>query len=319
MQTFLPVSNFRITAEILDRRRLGKQRVEALQILRALKQGEWTCPNCPGPVTHFNTHKTGYHCYNCEAPLKRTGWYNHPAVLQWRGFSDALKLYGITMCLKWISLGFFDTSLFKILYAENIQPSQTSDPNTVIVAGGDYRWRRMYSHSQNKSKSKKKGNNDEILSSSSGCNDMSKNHRTYSNTGWVWKLLHSECPEENPSNAICMGSFVITSIYFFNDDFSVHGYEEKGSTIGNRLHDNSESVLYETRNLSQNITEAAKNLLRITGTKTIIFPDWFGDEQFHLSHQSNLLRKDYEHYSQFFMGIPDDIPYVWPVQHKRNV
>ena len=36
MQTFLPFSDFAQTAAVLDARRLGKQRVEVLQILRAL-------------------------------------------------------------------------------------------------------------------------------------------------------------------------------------------------------------------------------------------------------------------------------------------
>lgn len=42
-------------------------------------------------------------------------------------------------------------------------------------------------------------------------------------------------------------------------------------------------------------------------------PPWFGDDAFHLSHQSNLLRKNPKYYSQFFPNVPDDLPYVWPV------
>src|SRR5690606_11138493 len=36
MQTFLPYEDFAATAQVLDQRRLGKQRVEALQVLRGL-------------------------------------------------------------------------------------------------------------------------------------------------------------------------------------------------------------------------------------------------------------------------------------------
>lgn len=36
MQTFLPYPDFCGTALVLDRKRLGKQRVEALQVLRGL-------------------------------------------------------------------------------------------------------------------------------------------------------------------------------------------------------------------------------------------------------------------------------------------
>lgn len=42
-------------------------------------------------------------------------------------------------------------------------------------------------------------------------------------------------------------------------------------------------------------------------------PDWLGDVDFHLSHQSNLIRKDPEFYGPLFPGVPDDLPYIWPV------
>lgn len=42
-------------------------------------------------------------------------------------------------------------------------------------------------------------------------------------------------------------------------------------------------------------------------------PPWLGDEAFHRSHQSSLLRKDPEWYAPRFPGVPDDLPYVWPV------
>lgn len=42
-------------------------------------------------------------------------------------------------------------------------------------------------------------------------------------------------------------------------------------------------------------------------------PNWLGRDDFHASHRSNLLRKDYEHYSQFGWEEPPDLPYVWPV------
>lgn len=39
---------------------------------------------------------------------------------------------------------------------------------------------------------------------------------------------------------------------------------------------------------------------------------WFGDEQFHASHRSNLLRKDPVWYGQFKWSEPSDLPYIWP-------
>ncbi|MDL4819677.1 MSMEG_6728 family protein [Actinomadura opuntiae] len=78
MQTFLPYPGFAATARVLDPRRLGKQRVEALQVLRAL-----TVP--------------GY------------GWQRHPAVLMWTGYEEALVRYGLDICAAWCALGRADT------------------------------------------------------------------------------------------------------------------------------------------------------------------------------------------------------------------
>lgn len=42
-------------------------------------------------------------------------------------------------------------------------------------------------------------------------------------------------------------------------------------------------------------------------------PWWLGDEDFHLGHQSNLLRKNPEWYRPMFAkGLRDDLPYTWP-------
>jgi len=147
MQTFLPYQNFHLCAEVLDRQRLGKQRVEALQILRALRQG---------PITEG----------------KATGWYNHPAVQMWKGYEVALMEYLHAMCHEWTA------------------------------------------------------------------------KRGYEDTCWVKAIEIGPSPTN-------------------------------------------------------------------VGVKTKM-PHWLGNEAFHLSHQSNLLRKKPEHYSQFFMGIPSDLPYIWP-------
>lgn len=84
MQTFLPYPDFAQSARALDRQRLGKQRVEVLQILNALAPAD----------TDTSTKK---------------GWSNHPATRMWRGFQPALLTYGIAMCDEWISRGYTDT------------------------------------------------------------------------------------------------------------------------------------------------------------------------------------------------------------------
>jgi hypothetical protein len=83
VQTFLPFADFERSARALDLRRLGKQRVETIQIIRAL-----TWP--------------GY------------GWANHPAVLMWKGFEEALGRYGLTCCDVWTEAGFGDTCALTI-------------------------------------------------------------------------------------------------------------------------------------------------------------------------------------------------------------
>jgi hypothetical protein len=83
VQTFLPYADFERSARALDAKRLGKQRVETIQVVRALT-------------------RPGY------------GWANHPAVLMWKGFEEALGRYGFTCCAVWTELGFGDTCALTI-------------------------------------------------------------------------------------------------------------------------------------------------------------------------------------------------------------
>jgi len=41
-------------------------------------------------------------------------------------------------------------------------------------------------------------------------------------------------------------------------------------------------------------------------------PPWMGNEKFHISHMSNLLRKNYKFYKKYKWNVSKDIPYVWP-------
>lgn len=47
--------------------------------------------------------------------------------------------------------------------------------------------------------------------------------------------------------------------------------------------------------------------------RIVLRPHWFGNEDFHNSHKSNLLRKDYKFYSQYNWNVPDNLPYIWPM------
>lgn len=75
MQTFLPYSDFARSAAVLDNRRLGKQRIECMQIYRALTDPTY-------------------------------GWQNHPAVRMWRGFLNSLCYYWKAVLDEWSNRGF---------------------------------------------------------------------------------------------------------------------------------------------------------------------------------------------------------------------
>ncbi|BBH65055.1 hypothetical protein ACTI_17400 [Actinoplanes sp. OR16] len=84
MQTFLPYPDFTGSARALDVKRLGKQRVETIQVLRGLV-------------------RPGY------------GWRHHPAVKMWQGYEEALVRYGLDMCEVWTATGRADTCAATLL------------------------------------------------------------------------------------------------------------------------------------------------------------------------------------------------------------
>ena len=47
-------------------------------------------------------------------------------------------------------------------------------------------------------------------------------------------------------------------------------------------------------------------------------PRWLGRHELHESHQSNLIRKFPEHYGPLFNGVPNDLPYIWPLTDQRE-
>lgn len=86
MQTFLPFPDFAASAAVLDRQRLGKQRVETMQIMKALLLPQESPPSIVG----------------------------HPATKMWAGHEDALLGYQKAVCHEWVSVrGYRDTCLRK--------------------------------------------------------------------------------------------------------------------------------------------------------------------------------------------------------------
>ena len=88
------------------------------------------------------------------------------------------------------------------------------------------------------------------------------------------------------------------------------GYEYSLSVYGIAVCQQWRSRGYRDTLLPQ-IEDAAWTVLRRGNDSGV--PPWLGDECFHASHRSNLLRKLPEHYSQFGWSEPNDLPYVWPI------
>ncbi len=104
IQTFLPYADFVVSAQSLDTKRLGKQRVETLQILNTL----------------LGVSK---------------GWVNHPAVKMWRGYETTLVSYGVAICDEWVGRGYKDTCRGKILALSSLIQPDTSAGESLVHSG----------------------------------------------------------------------------------------------------------------------------------------------------------------------------------------
>jgi hypothetical protein len=101
MQTFLPETDFGQSAHVLDPKRLMKQRIENLQILKSL------------------------------AGLYPTGaWRNHPAVKMWAGHEDWLMLYNEAILKEVFMRGYKDNTheQFDNIYSDNFMGMESEKP-----------------------------------------------------------------------------------------------------------------------------------------------------------------------------------------------
>lgn len=140
MQTFLPFPDFKQTAKVLDYRRLGKQRLEALM------------------------------CLELILGIRDDNWKYHPVYHMWRAYPEALSLYISTICHEWINRGYKDTRLeklkalnqklnFKFIYF----PSWLGDErfhasHRSILLGKNYDWYSQFDWSEKPAIMDKKGN-----------------------------------------------------------------------------------------------------------------------------------------------------------------
>ena len=100
MQTFLPHRDFDKTAKNLDRKRLIKQSVENLQVLKSL------------------------------AGLYQSAWKNHPAVKMWRGHEDWLFMYNESIIKEILLRGYKNTThvQFDEVYEKHFMGLETEAP-----------------------------------------------------------------------------------------------------------------------------------------------------------------------------------------------
>ena len=106
MQTFLPYKSFTRTAQVLDQKRLGKQRIEAFMILEILEG-------------------------------KKSVWKNHPAVRMWSGYNNALILYYNIILEEWEKRGFKNNMPYLKIYSKIIDPPWLSDPRLPLSHRGN--------------------------------------------------------------------------------------------------------------------------------------------------------------------------------------
>jgi hypothetical protein len=98
MQTFLPYPDFRESLRSLDNKRLGKQRVEAYQIISAITG---------------RPRKDG-------KPYR--GWVSHPCSVMWKDYVNALKLYYNDCIDVWKERGFKNTMEYESIEGDFVLP-----------------------------------------------------------------------------------------------------------------------------------------------------------------------------------------------------
>lgn len=132
MQTFLPYASFTKSARSLDQQRLGKQRVETLQILNQL-----TGQRIVNPKDDPGDWQLG--------PTGR-GWGNHPMTNMWRGNELALLKYGLIVCRVWSDAGRADTCYAKMRF---VLPATMTEINNAEMPEWLGAWDVHFSHQAN--------------------------------------------------------------------------------------------------------------------------------------------------------------------------
>ena len=97
MQTFLPYADFARSARTLDRARLGKQRLEVIEILCVTTE---TLPDWLSPAAHRMASLA------LPGGWRYTRHRNHPACRMWRDYPEALTAYFQAIVNEWRARGY---------------------------------------------------------------------------------------------------------------------------------------------------------------------------------------------------------------------
>lgn len=124
VNTFLPYPDFVKVAKLLDYRRLGKQRVEAKQIINILTYLD-SCLFLDIPDPYPNVvlvNSKGYKIvfFKGQSPFTERAnilknrmipWINHPVTQMWFGYTECLKHYYNIIVQEWVDRGYNNTML----------------------------------------------------------------------------------------------------------------------------------------------------------------------------------------------------------------
>jgi hypothetical protein len=121
MQTFLPYESFTKTAKVLDWRRLGKQRVEGMQIIQTIE--------------------------------KQNGWKNHPIVKMWTPYVPALKQYTNIIITEWIGRGYNNNMEFydidNVEYPDWLGDKRFHSSHRANLLRKDFDWYSQFGWTEN--------------------------------------------------------------------------------------------------------------------------------------------------------------------------
>ena len=312
VNTFLGHQNFEKNAKILDSRRLGKQRVEAYQILNICislrKIGLIHNNNIPSDpykyhkwirniMSIFKKDKNNYLFLSDDTYYK----INNKSI--WKIM--VTKLYINIYIPDGYYIHYMDYKNIKLQYIPNYDTMCSKNIRVDIVCP----WDDVYNVY-----------NDNIKNNSYYLTSMNHNGCTY--TKFNKCNINTNKKTKNMKNIEYTVQNILsgTDHIYFTGGFAYHpavamwlNHEDSLKSYINSCIDE-----WEYRGFENNMT---KYTIKCSN---IVHPKWIYDEDMHKNHKSNLLTKEIERneslwYANMFTSIPTNIDYLWPYSHKYDI